>query len=153
MAAVTFRAAVTWLVLLGPAQAGTEAGNAAVASEEWETARAEFQPAAEQGDPWAQYNLGVLHQKGLGGPEDLEAAFAWFERSAQQKNRLAAFALGLLCAARKPPDLADAYMWFRVASRLGHAEARQNLYPVARAMSSDEVAQARLRADELLQAQ
>jgi TPR repeat protein len=42
------------------------------------TALSEFEILAEAGNVAAQYNLGFMRAKGLGGPVDLVAAYVWF---------------------------------------------------------------------------
>ena len=36
-----------------------------------------YRRSAEQGNRYAQYNLGVMLLKGQGAPQDAEAAFGW----------------------------------------------------------------------------
>ena len=49
---------------------------------------------ANLGDDKAQYNLGIMYNKGLGVPVDKNEAFRWFFLSANQGNVLANYALG-----------------------------------------------------------
>lgn len=42
------------------------------------TALSEFERLAEAGNVAAQYNLGFMRARGLGGPVDLVAAYQWF---------------------------------------------------------------------------
>ena len=37
-----------------------------------------FRPLAEQGDGRAQYNLGVMYDKGRGAPQDYAEAMKWY---------------------------------------------------------------------------
>ena len=39
-------------------------------------------PAAEQGDPEAQYYLGVMYDNGLGIKQDFFKAFEWYQKAA-----------------------------------------------------------------------
>ena len=41
-----------------------------------------YRRAAEQGDRYAQYNLGVMLLKGQGAPQDAEQAFRWCREAA-----------------------------------------------------------------------
>ena len=52
--------------------------------------------AAEQGDVDAQYNLGLMHLGELGGMHDKEEAEKWMRLSAEQGNADAQFTLGLM---------------------------------------------------------
>ena len=50
-----------------------------------EKARLLYEKAAEQGDPYAQYNLGYMHSNGEGGlPVSKEKALLWLKRAAEQ---------------------------------------------------------------------
>jgi TPR repeat protein len=57
--------------------------------------------AAEAGHPVAQYQIGVLYERGQGTARDLNAARAWYVRAAAQghedaKRQLERIGLGLL---------------------------------------------------------
>ena len=43
-----------------------------------------YRGLAEQGNPVGQYNLGILYEKGLGVPTDVEQAKIWFQKAADQ---------------------------------------------------------------------
>ncbi len=49
---------------------------------------------AEQGDAFAQYNLGIMYEDGLGVPEDDAEAVRWFRLAAEQGYAFAQFNLG-----------------------------------------------------------
>ncbi|MDD2800979.1 MAG: protein kinase [Methylobacter sp.] len=53
-----------------------------------------YQKAAELGDAQAQYNLGVMYQKGRNVPVDMDKAFSWYQKSANQGNILGLYNLG-----------------------------------------------------------
>ena len=46
-------------------------------SEEAKQVRAELQQAAEQGDRWSSYALGLLVLRGQGGAADIQTGYAW----------------------------------------------------------------------------
>lgn len=52
--------------------------------------------AAEQGDPLAQYNLGVIYEHGAGVAKNLDEAVRWYEAAADQHVAEAAAALARL---------------------------------------------------------
>ena len=54
-----------------------------VVESEWR-ARTLFRQAAEQGYTAAQYNLAVAYERGLGGPVDHVAAYAWYDLAAHR---------------------------------------------------------------------
>ena len=51
---------------------------------DYATALREFQSFAEQGNAAAQYNLGVMYEKGFGVPQDHKTAVKWFKLAAKQ---------------------------------------------------------------------
>jgi TPR repeat protein len=44
---------------------------------------------AEQGKPRAQYYLGEMHEQGLGTKQDVDEAFKWYAKAAEQGDPLA----------------------------------------------------------------
>ena len=52
--------------------------------------------AANKGDASAQYNLGVLHEKGLGVPKDYTEALKWYYKAAEQEFVKAFFGISLI---------------------------------------------------------
>ena len=59
-------------------------GYAAYQSGDYATALREWTPLAEQGKASAQFNLGVMYDKGQGVPEDDKAAVKWYRLAAEQ---------------------------------------------------------------------
>ncbi|MBS0351575.1 MAG: sel1 repeat family protein, partial [Proteobacteria bacterium] len=45
-----------------------------------------YRKAAEQGEPWAQVNLGVCYECGRGVAKDERAAIIWYQKAAEQGN-------------------------------------------------------------------
>ena len=43
-----------------------------------------FRPIAEQGNAKAQYNLGLIYDKGQGLPQDYQEALKWYRTAAEQ---------------------------------------------------------------------
>ena len=52
-----------------------------------------FMKSARQGDPEAQYALGVCYNEGLGVERDVDEAREWYARAAEQGNSNAKKAL------------------------------------------------------------
>jgi TPR repeat protein len=71
-------------------------GRAMLASGRTAEALRYLHPAADAGDPVAQYNLGQMFKNGLRGAPDLVAAQELFKKAADQGHVGAAFELGLL---------------------------------------------------------
>lgn len=88
-----------------------------------------YRRAADQGVVNAQYNLGVLLERGLGVPQDSAAAVAQFRKAASKGHPDAQNALGVayLNGAGVPRDPAQALDWFRQASAGGNPRGAYNM--------------------------
>lgn len=88
---------------------------------------------ASQGNPVAQYHLGLLYYQGHGLPENELHAVYWWREAAAQGDKDAMFQLGsayLLSAqvAKTVPDPdREAAIWYFQAASAGHAEAQYHL--------------------------
>ena len=75
-------------VLLGSvgmsASADFQKGLTATVSGDYATALREWKPLAEQGNVFAQYNLGNRYRKGEGVPQDYKTAMKWYRLAAKQ---------------------------------------------------------------------
>ena len=73
--------------------------------------------AAEQEDPKAQNNLGVMYNKGLGVPQDNAEAMRWYRRAAEQGDAGAQNNLGNMYnkGLGVPADYVRAHMWYNLA--------------------------------------
>jgi len=86
-------------------------------------------PLSEQGDPRAQFGLGLIYEAGLGGTADEEAALAWYQRAARlgfspaQNNLALMYAEGRVVSR----DLAQAARLWRQAATAGFGRAQHNL--------------------------
>jgi hypothetical protein len=49
---------------------------------------------ANKGDAEAQYHVGMMHNNGIGTPQDRRQAFEWFQKSAASNDPLGAYKLG-----------------------------------------------------------
>ncbi len=84
--------------------------------------------AAEQGEPRAQYNLGVCYKFGVGVPKDYNEAVKWYRLAAQQGHPQAQCNLGVCYANGEGvvKDLEEAYFWFSLAEVNGNKTAAEN---------------------------
>ena len=84
-----------------------------------------WQDRAVAGDPLAQFNLAVLHDRGQGTPQDAELAIAWYERAAEQGVVAALYQLGVIYSEGNavPADPVRALYWFDQAAARGHVTA------------------------------
>ncbi|MFP6712237.1 MAG: tetratricopeptide repeat protein, partial [Rhodospirillales bacterium] len=91
---------LTIAVVLGSAgmswSADFQKGFTAAQSGDFATALREWTPLAEQGSATAQFNLGKLHQRGLGIPKDAKRAMYWFGLAASQGEASAMYEIGLI---------------------------------------------------------
>ena len=61
---------------------------------DYQTAFKLWLPLAEQGDAQAQFNLGLMYDKGQGVKQDDVEAVKWYRKAAEQGNANAQFLLG-----------------------------------------------------------
>lgn len=88
-----------------------------------------FEQQAEQGEPIAQFSLGLMYGKGKGVEQDYKQAVNWFHKAADQGdiqagNNLAAMYSEGLGVDR---DYSQAIAWYRKAAEQGDAQAQNNL--------------------------
>ncbi len=122
---ITFRfpiALVLSIVCLAvPAWADYQAGADAYLRGNYATALSELRPLAEQGNADAQYNLGLMYDKGYGVPQNYVQTRQWYEKAAAQGLADAQFSLGVLH--RKghsvAQDFVQAHMWFNLSAANG----------------------------------
>ena len=83
---------LTLVLLLGSAgvswSADFQKGVTAYKSGDYATALREWTPLAEQGHAFAQYNLGVMYDKGEGVPQDDKRALKWYTLAAEQGDEI-----------------------------------------------------------------
>jgi len=84
---------------------------------------------ADQGDPDAQFGLGLKYSTAGGGVPDFVQAAQWYRKAADQNHCLAQFNLGVMYASGQGVlrDDAEAVMWIRKAAEAGDAGAQFNL--------------------------
>ena len=114
---------------------------------------AETRKKAEQGDAAAQFNLGLMYANGDSVPKDAVEAVKWYRKAAEQGNADAQFNLGLMYdnGTGVPKDLVQAHMWWNIAGAKGNEGAKKNLAEVEKQMSSEQKAEATMRARELFE--
>lgn len=92
-----------------------------------------LKPLASEGDPAAQYRLGVLYYHGQGVPEDEVMAVFWWKKAAAHGHAEAMFQLAgaYLFGTQAGRFVADpdreAAVWYFQAASAGHAEAQYHL--------------------------
>ena len=96
---------------------------------DYKTALQEWQPLAEQGNPDAQFNLGLIYYKGQGVLQDYKESVKWFTLSAEQGIVKAQFNLGFMYKDGQGvlQDDKEAVKWWRLSAEQVHAKAQSNL--------------------------
>ena len=79
-----------------PEPANFGRGVAAYGEGDFDAAFAQFAALAEDGDPTAQYNLGVMYARGHGVTRDVNEATNWFRRTVEQAADLTGYDLTLI---------------------------------------------------------
>jgi len=135
---------------VGMAWGGFEEGLAAYKAGNFAAAFKEWKPLAEHGHSKAQYNVGVLYEKGKGVRPDPVQALAWYQRAAAQGEPFAQNNLGTMYEMGRPVprDYVKADMWYLLSGRQGNAVATKNHEKLVGRMTKDQAARARKLADE-----
>ncbi len=112
-----------------PASASFLEGWAAYENKDYSSALKHWKPLAEEGNPDAQYLVGIMFSNGLGVPVDFEKAGKWFLKSATQGDVGAQYLTGVFLASGKgfSKDLNRASHWFKEAARQGYPDAQSRL--------------------------
>ncbi|MFY9142258.1 tetratricopeptide repeat protein [Sulfuricurvum sp.] len=90
----------------------------------WET-----YTAALRGDKIAQFQTGVIYERGIGVEENQTQAAKWYEKSAIQGYMDAQYNIALMYATGRGVDQNDGFamMWLSLAAKQGDKEARKLL--------------------------
>lgn len=110
-------------------------------------ALAQLVPLARQGNPEAQFYLGVMYDDGDGLTQDYGQAFSWFRKAAEQGHAQAQRQLGKLYfhGLGVEKNLVRAYAWFNLAMAQGDNRfglGRNSLKMVQAEMSTAELKEA-----------
>ena len=81
-----------------------------------------YRLSAKQGNAEAQYNLGLMYEKGQVVPKDFKEAFKWSKLAADQGNASTQNNLSYMYYKGQgvPKDYVLAHMWWNIASSNGH---------------------------------
>lgn len=127
-----------------------EKGLAATQSGDFATALEEWRPLAEQGNAYAQSNLGRMYAKGEGVTQDYAEAVKWYRKAAEQGDEMAQSDLGVMYANGEGviQDNVFAHMWFNIAASLGQEGAAGYRDSLAKKMTPEDISQAQKLARE-----
>jgi len=80
---------------------------------------------AQQGDAKYQYEYALMFELGLSIEKDLDQAFAWYKKSANQEHPKAQYNLGIFYALGKTgeKDIAKSKYWIKKAHDNGYSGA------------------------------
>lgn len=138
------RLALLALVLLvaspvrGDFQTALDAYNAG----DYETAYREWLPLAEKGTTTAQFNIGMMLERGEGREQDFKTAIEWYVRAAENGFGRAQFRLGEVYEAGQgvERDLIQARKWFGIAENSRYKGAKKRKKKLAKEMTPGEIA-------------
>ena len=139
------------IALFAPAEASDFAtGMEAYKRGDYKTALREWRPLAEQGDAWAQHNLGSMYANGRGTTRDDVEAVKWYRKAAERGLAAAQNRLGVMYAEGKgvPADNLEAYAWFNIAAAQGNENAAKNRQLLTESITREEIARAQQLARE-----
>ena len=125
-------------------------GLTAAQNGDFATALKEWKPLAEQGDAFAQYNLGVMYDTGDGVPQDYKEAVRWNRLAAEQGFEKAQYNLAnrYYYGEGVIKDIVYAHMWKNISVSNGIDEAREHLKTFEKKMTSSQKEEAQRLARE-----
>ena len=115
-------AAALAALIASPVLADVKTGVDAWQRGDFATAVKEWRPAADKGDPDAQFNLGQAYRLGRGVPANLGIAQSWFQKAAAKGHEQAQGNLGLILY--EAGKRREALPWIRKAADRGDARAQ-----------------------------
>lgn len=106
--------------------------------------------AAGQNDAKGQYLLGICYEKGWGVTQSYDEAVNWYRKAAEQNFAEAQGMLGASYYSGQgvAKDEVEAYKWMVLAAAQGYTGAKEGIATLDGALSSAQIAEAKLRADE-----
>lgn len=108
------------------------------------TALQKWRPLAEQGDGRAQFNLGIMYDRGNGVAEDDKQAVYWYRKAAEQGHAWAQSNLGLMYLKGEgvAEDYILAYKWANLAAAQGYKNAANMKKQLRKRMTRAQIAEA-----------
>jgi TPR repeat protein len=127
-----------------PAVADFQAGLDAYNKGDYITAAKAWRPLAEEGEPEAQFNLGLLYLDGHGVPQSDEEAANWFRRAAEQDYTQAQHNLGAMYGKGQgvKRDLVQAYKWLNICAAKGNSGCVTQRDLIAKKLKPGQIAEA-----------
>ncbi len=128
-----------------PMPAGSlESANAAYGRGDYTTTLRLLRPLAEQGNPAAQTNLGLMYYEGRGAQQNSTEAVKWWRKAAEQGFAQAQYNLGLMYDEGRglQQNYVWAHMWYNLAAKQGDRDAIKNRDMVAQLMTPAQINEA-----------
>jgi len=127
-----------------PALADFQTGLDAFNKGDYTAAAKEWRPLAEEGDPIAQFNLGLLYLDGHGVPQSYAEAVNWFRRAAEQDYPQAQHNLGAMYGSGQgvKRDYIQAYKWLNLCAAKGNAGCVTQRDLIAKKLKPGQIAEA-----------
>jgi len=131
------------MVAAFPAFADFHTGLDAYQKGDFVGAAKEWRPLAEQGDPEAQFNLGLLYLDGHGVPQSSVEAANWFRRAAEQDYAAAQHNLGAMYGSGQgvKRDFVQAYKWLNICAAKGNSGCVTQRDLIAKKLKAGQVAE------------
>ena len=106
--------------------------------------------AAKQGGAYAQFNLALMFNSGIGVPENYTEAVKWYRKAAAQGLPIAQYNLGVMYVNGEgvPQDSISAYIWWSMAKAQGDTRAAGNIDILKPTMTKQQIAQAQTLATQ-----
>src|SRR6476660_6594733 len=110
---------------------------------DYDKAVVDVQYLAQSCEPRAQYDLGLMYDKGQGVPQSDFEAMQWYERAAEQGEPRAQYNLGLMHFNGQGvvPDLVKAYYWISLSASHGDRQALDARDYIGEKMSVEQIAE------------
>ncbi len=108
---------------------------------DYSTAVKDLQFLANGGDIRAQYDLGLMYDKGQGVPQSDSDALWWYRRAAEQGEPRAQYNLGLMYLNGQgvEADLVKAYYWVSLSAAHGNKHALDARDYISEKMTVDQI--------------
>ena len=128
---MSFRLLVTLVLVMATSLVNADIGDGVKAWQkgDYKTAFTEWESIAINGDPIAQYNLGMLYARGEGVIGDMRQAWYWFIKSADQGYSESQSVLATMYRFGDGVErhIPSAIRWYTKAAMQGHAISQLNL--------------------------
>jgi len=112
--------------------------------------RDQWEARAQQGDPKAQRQLGMMYYLGQGMDPDYDLANEWLSKAANQGDDVGQLTLGVMYVEGQGVSSSNvqAHMWLSLSAQQGNESAQYRLERLVPDMSQEEIAEAEQLAED-----